>query len=245
MNSAKHCFRILPLTLSLGFLVTPSLPTHAQSKLGIRSASIPQRIIFQENFEPPGEGEPQDTSGAGSRDGLRCSQDEQPIRPLMPKRNYGLTLEEHPSIFVDLPETSARQVVLTFQDETGESYERAFLPIADRTGIVSFTLPADKPPLAVGKNYQWSLVVVCGETVQPDDPIFRGWVQRVARSPELERTLAQKPAIEQAVWYAEQGYWYDLLAVMAQARRSHPNDANLTKLWQDVLDAVEPGAIAP
>ncbi len=92
--------------------------------------------------------------------------------------------------------------MLTFQDEAGEYDERAFLPITNGAGIVSFTLPAQKSPLAVGKNYQWSLVVVCGETVQPDAPIFRGWVQRVARTSELESELGQKSVIEQAVLYS-------------------------------------------
>ncbi len=232
----RNCFaKILTLGLFVELLLTLGLPARAQSELGARSATLPQGPVFQENFDPPGDEQPKDTSGAGSRDGLRCSPDEQPIRSLMPKRNYGLTLEERPSIFLNLPPTSAKQVILMFQDEAGESYETASLPITSNAGIVGFTLPNDKPPLTVGKNYQWYLVVVCGETVQPDDPTFRGWVQRVARTAALERELGQKTPIEQAVWYGAKGYWYDLLQVMRQAMRSHPNDANLTYLWQNLL----------
>jgi hypothetical protein len=96
----------------------------------------------------------------------------------------------------------------------------------------------------VGKNYQWSLVVVCGETVQPDDPIFRGWVQRVARTSELESELGQKSVIEQAALYGAKEYWYDMLMVMAQARRSHPDDTQLKALWRNLLESVGLGAIA-
>jgi hypothetical protein len=34
----------------------------------------------------------------------------------------------------------------------------SFLPIKSGDGIVGFTLPKQKQPLAVGKSYQWSLV---------------------------------------------------------------------------------------
>lgn len=226
------------LGLSIQLLLTVGLPARTQAALEARDETLQKSMIFQENFDPPGDGKPKDSSGAGSRDGLRCSPQEKPIKPLMPKQNYGLTLEERPHIFVDLGKTSAQQVVLTFQDATGSSYERALLPISAGDGIVSFALPNEKPPLAVGKNYQWSLAIVCGKTVQPDDPVFRGWVQRVARSPELDSQLSQKSVIEQAAWYGAKGYWYDMLRVMAQGRRSHPDDAKLAALWRDLLESV-------
>lgn len=244
MMTYSHLFKFLTLGLFLKVLLGLGLSAQAQSQLENRSAAPTERIVFDQDFDPPGDGAPKDTSGAGSRDGLKCSQDEQSIRPLMPKRNYGLTLEERPPVFIDLAKTSAKQVVLTFRDEAGKSYERAYLPISDRTGVASFTLPNEKPALAVGKNYQWSLVVVCGETVQPDDPVFRGWVQRVARTPALETELGQKSVIEQAAWYGAKGYWYDLLRVMAQARRSHPDDLKLAALWRELLESVGLRAIA-
>jgi len=57
--------------------------------------------------------------------------------------------------------------MLSFRDEAGKDYQRAFLPI-NANGIVSFSLPEDKPALSIGKNHQWSLVVVCGDTLQPE-----------------------------------------------------------------------------
>lgn len=238
----SHIFRFFTLSLFWQLLLLPGLAVRAQSQLESRH-TLPEGIIFHENFEPPGDDKPKGSSGAGSRDGLKCSEDTQSIRPLMPKRNYGLTFAEHPTIFISLPKTSAQQVVLTFQDEAGKYYQRAFLPITADEQIVSFTLPDDKPPLEVGKNYQWSLILVCGKTVQPDDPVVRGWVQRVAKTPKIESELRQKSLIEQAEWYANKGYWYDMLRVIVEARRSHPDNAQLTKLWQKLLNSVQLGAI--
>ncbi|MBD2774107.1 DUF928 domain-containing protein [Iningainema tapete] len=227
----------LTIYVSVGFLLSVSIPAQAQSELKTKSAS--QQPIFQENFKPPGRKKPKDTTGAGSRDGISCSQQQGSIRPLMPKGNYGLTLQERPTIFVKMPKTStSKQVVLMFRDEAGKYYQRAFLPIAQKNEIVSFTLPDAKPPLEVGKNYQWSLAVICGENLQPDDPVFSGWVQRVARTPQLDSELRQKTMLEQALWYGARGYWYDLLQAIVELRRSHPNDPKLIAMWQDVLKSV-------
>lgn len=227
------------ILLGFSFVLGFSFATCAQSKSESSNNDLQKQIVFQESFEPPGDGEPKDTSGAGSRSEFRCSKNEQPIKPLMPKRNYGLTLEAHPSIYIDLSNTSAQQVVLSFQDEAGQSYQRAFLPIPSRTGIVGFSLPDTNPPLAIGKNYKWSLTVVCGKSVQPDDPLFVGWVQRVTRSPDIERELEQKSATEQAAWYAARGYWYDMLTAMIQAKQAHPRDTKQSALWVNVLESVE------
>lgn len=222
----------LPLfkLLSVGFLVQfLGLTSFAQasSLTTLASRSTVSPIAFETSFIPPGDGEPPDTQGAGTRSNGRCAGDTQAIQPLMPDRNYGLTLEERPAIFVKLPATSARQAVLVFQDEAGTTYERAFLPLPEAAGkteqIVQFRLPEDKAPLAIGKNYRWWLVMMCGETVQPDDPVFTGWVQRVERTTAIRQALAQQDTLQQLRWYGDRGYWYDLLGVLFEAEKTSPN----------------------
>ena len=119
----SHSLKLLTIGLPLELLLSFSVAADAQPKLKVTSATFPEQIILQENFIPPKEGKPKDTSGAGSRSQLKCSQKEGAIRALMPKENYGLTLQERPTIFIQMPRTSARQVVLMFRDETGEFYK--------------------------------------------------------------------------------------------------------------------------
>ncbi|BAZ23835.1 hypothetical protein NIES4073_47250 [Kalymmatonema gypsitolerans NIES-4073] len=237
---ASEYLKLLTIGLTLELLLSLSLTADAQPKLKVTSAALLQKntTVSQQNFIPPKQGKPKQTSGAGSRSDLKCSQKEGAIRPLMPKENYGLTLQERPTIFIQMPKTSARQVVLMFRDETGQFYERAFLPINSHDAIVGFTLPKEKQPLAVSKSYQWSLVVVCGETVQPDDPVFMGWVQRVPRTSKLESELRQKKTpIEQVAWYGKMGYWYDMLSTIVQAKQLNPDDAKLIAIWRDLLES--------
>ncbi|MCU0570369.1 MAG: DUF928 domain-containing protein [Oculatellaceae cyanobacterium Prado106] len=217
----------------LASLANPTFPLSASAQSVIANA-----IAAQEAFDPPGDDAPPDTVGAGTRSDQRCPGDVQALRPLMSSRNYGLTFAEHPTLFVQVPATSAKQVVLTFQDEARTFYQRTFLPIQTHAGVAQFQLPTTQTPLTVGKNYRWSLVVVCGEHVQPDDPVFMGWVQRVEPRGEGDR-LTQKSPLQQAQWYAERGYWYDMLTVLNTLRPTYP------EIWQNLLDQLQIGHSQP
>jgi hypothetical protein len=214
--------------LSLLILPVAILANPFSSTLGSNRPAIADTIIFRGNFDPPGDDAPTHTRGAGSRSAGRCSADSAATRSLMPVRNYGLTLAERPAIFLQLPEarsgqasgTTAQQAVLTFQDGQGKLHSRSFLPIAAQTNnpaMVSFQLPADAPALTVGKNYRWTLTLVCGDRIQPDDPVFTGWVQRVERTAQIDHRLQAQTPLQQAQWYGDRGYWYDLLATLVQA----------------------------
>ncbi len=227
--------KLIIIALSLNILIG-GLFSLAQPELSPSNTKVPNEVVFQEIFNPPGEPEPKTTSGAGSRDIQRCSLDEAPIKALMPKSNFGLTLEEHPSVFMNLGKTSAKRVVVALRDKTAQYYERAFLPITTNEEIVGFKLPTEKSPLIIGKNYQWSLVVVCGNKIEPDDPTFSGWVQRVALTPQINKELVNKSPIWRAKWYGERGYWYEMLMAIDEAKKTQPNNpqlkALLQKFWQ-------------
>ncbi|MEC4884682.1 MAG: DUF928 domain-containing protein [Scytonema sp. PMC 1070.18] len=240
----KYFLRFSTFGLFLQLALVLGLPAQAQPYLKSKHILFLERFS-QRSFIPPGQGKPKDTSGAGSRNGLSCSPEEPQIQPIMPKQNYGLTLQERPTIFVNLLKTSAQQVVLMFRDEAGKFYERAFLPITTQSGIIGFTLPKENSPLAVDQNYQWFLVFVCGETLQPDDPIVKGWVRRVASTSEIEGYLRNKTVFQQAAWYGAKGYWYDMLSTIVTAIQTYPHDANkLIALWKDLLSCEGLSAIA-
>ena len=218
------------IAISLCLISLPLLSVKAESEQSNKKDSdSEEKIVFLDDFEPPGDDKPKDTGAGGSRDGSRCNSKEQPIRALMPQGNYGLTSKARPNIYLYLSQTSARQVVLAFQDEAGTEYARAFLPIEADNNIASFALPQDKMPLKAGKNYQWKISVICGEYPKPGDPTFTGWVQRVEPT-DTQKQLGFNVTEEQMRFLGEHGYWYDLLDAIAF--NPTPND------WQQVLELV-------
>ena len=160
--------QILTIWLFVEFLLTLSLSAHAQQKFEARSATLPKRLISQQNFIPPRQGKPKDTSGAGSRSRLICSKQDDPIQPLMSKQNHQLTFQERPTRLLSIPKTSAHQVVLMFQEQTAKYSYREFIQKNTDSRFVDFTQSKQKQPLAVGKNHQCFSMVICGEIVQLD-----------------------------------------------------------------------------
>ncbi|NJM97520.1 MAG: DUF928 domain-containing protein [Phormidesmis sp. RL_2_1] len=181
-------------------------------------------IDFSAVFMPPRRDAPRQTIPAGSRDEKRCNGDKTLIRPVVSESNYSLTFAARPTIFVEMPETKAEQVLLVLQNEISGERMETMLPITeiDENGIAKFQLPEDQPSLAIGQDYQWFLAVICQNSLQPSDPLFTGWVQRVAFSTEVAQMLDSFSPAQQVTWFAERGHWQDMISVLLQ----HPDAFN-------------------
>lgn len=201
---------------------------------------------------PPDDEKPDKTTGAGSRNDRQCSQDAQnysaqtpssqpALQALVPTDNYGLTFSERPTFWVYIPNTSAKQIVLSIKEEGIKHHSQIFLPNTGVSGIIGLKLGESSQPLEIGKNYQWAVVMVCGDKPNPNDPVITAWVKRVAQSQQLDSSLN---LLEQAILYGKKGMWYDLLTTLAQARQLQPEDSKLIISWAELLSSVELKAIA-
>jgi Domain of Unknown Function (DUF928) len=138
-------------------------------------------------FDPPGAGAPPETHGAGSRNGQSCPNQETSLRSLMPIER-GITFSDRPTVAIAVPDNSPiKQAVLTFRDDQEQIHAQVTLPVIVKQGVTRLQLPTSTPPLNVGKAYRWSVVMICGDTVQPDDPILNGWLQRLPKKLQVAR----------------------------------------------------------
>ncbi|MDJ0508184.1 MAG: DUF928 domain-containing protein [Crocosphaera sp.] len=230
------------ITLSL-LLLNPSViltePINNPSTTNDRTLI---RVLFK---PPPDDKKPDQTRGAGSRHDGQCSIDtpsenrantssHQPdIIPLIPSSNFGLTTAERPIFWINLPETSAQQVVLSIKTEGKTHHSQTLISITEKSGLIALQPSPDSPPLEVGKVYQWAAVLVCGERPSPNDPAISAWVHRVP----LSKPRNISTPLEQAAWYGEQGIWYDALTSLVQVKRSQPNNENLINIWAEFLES--------
>ncbi|MGA7953768.1 MAG: DUF928 domain-containing protein [Gloeobacterales cyanobacterium] len=231
--------------ITVGLLLIGAEPTLAQPAANgsARSDNSITRVSFE---PPPDDKQPDRTAGAGSRGG-QCPQDATvptantpPLMALVPTTNRGLTLAERPTFYVYLPETSAKQVALSIKEEGTKYHSQTFFPITGTSGIISLKPSDNSPPLEVGKNYQWAMVLLCDERPNPNDPAIASWVRRVA----LSKPTNQGTALQQAAWYGQNGVWYDALASLAEARRIQSNNKALTDDWTNLLKSAGLGPIA-
>jgi len=188
-------------------------------------------------FVPPGANAPTSATGGASRDSGSCLTGTQASNfvPVLPQSNIGLTVKERPTFFVNLPQNSAKGILLSVQDEDRTYYYKTTVNSPKKAGVFAITLPEDAPALEVGKNYQWHVVLLCNEQLEPDSPSVSGWVKRVeVAALETEAT----PSAKSVSLYGERGIWYDMLSSLAELRNSQPDNAALVTDWQNLLVSV-------
>lgn len=213
----------------------PAAAPKEQANPPKKTRSPKSRQILQtlENlFVPPQGKAPKSTASSATRNSGKCAAEEGEIQALLPpqnygSQNYGLSATAHPAITLNLPSTAAKQVALLFRNQSGELEQQVWLPIPPRSTqqgstqqlregepssqLTQFQLPPSSPGLQPGQPYRWSLVVVCGDTVEPDDPTFTGWIEYREPTAVEQAKLSASSAPEKLRWYGQQGYWYDML----------------------------------
>ena len=197
---------------------------------------------FKVTFNPPAGDKPKTSTGGASRSIGQCidqaENSDLPLAPLIPASAKGLTVASHPTVLAYLPETSADRVFFSWRDENGNEHYQTILPIDNQRGIISLTLPEDAPPLVIGKNYQWALVVMCDGRLQPDSPMIEGEIQRVQITPTLGDRLQNASALETAAIYGKAGIWYETVATLAELKTTQSHNPDLISNWQELLTSV-------
>ncbi|MBD2356061.1 DUF928 domain-containing protein [Tolypothrix sp. FACHB-123] len=200
-------------------------------------------------FKPPGAQAPKRSSGGASRDGNQCgfttpATTNTSVTPLIPTTNIGFTVAERPSIFVYIPTTTAKTALFTLQTEDSKYSYRTNVSLPNKPGVMQVKIPASVPALKTGKNYKWSLVMICTEELEPDSPWVSGWIRRVEPNTKVTSQLNKPASLDLISRLAETGIWYDSLANLAQLRRSQPHNPALNDAWQALLKSVDLSAIA-
>lgn len=245
----RRSIQVLSVGLSLKLILIASLPIRVQAQSIDRNSdnSFPSNVMARVTFDPPGNGKPNDTVGGASRDAGICPQDAvnpgPSVTPVMPSNHQALTVAEHPTFFVYIPQTSAQKALFVLRDDNEDYYYKTTLPMPSKAGVVSFKLPADAPALKSGKNYKWSFVLMCSAEIRPDSPWVEGQIQRIEPN-STNGTLDNLSPLERAAVYGKNGIWYDTLASLAEERRSQPENSTLAADWENLLKSVGLGAIA-
>ena len=231
MRMGKYSHKLLkslPVITLLSCSIVSSLPTVVQAGVGV-------------TFDPPTTNKPVQSSGGASR-GDHCAVDAQnteiPLTPLLPATQQGLTVASHPTFLVYIPPTTAKNAFFALRDKAEEYDYQTILPISERSGVISLQLPQSAPDLEVGKNYQWSLVLMCDEKLRPDSPVAQGYITRIKPEFQLSKKLQAANELESAALYGEAGIWYETVATLAKLKSAQPQDSKVSATWEQFLTSV-------
>jgi len=163
----------LPLTLAI-------FPHRAANTKAVENPNNTQAPV------PPGEGSPDETTGAGTRDGGYCENDnstegEPGFSVLMPVENQRIA--QRPTFSLYIPETVAQKVFFSLKNaENDEEYDYQTIIKLPKTATgseFSFPLPEDAPNLQPNTSYQWSISLICQQSLDPNDPTLTGIIESV------------------------------------------------------------------
>ncbi|NES83560.1 MAG: DUF928 domain-containing protein [Moorea sp. SIO2B7] len=242
MMTWKNCLRSLTLisvALSLELSLIPSslaqVQANSQSEQAIHSTTIVQ-------FDAP-EGEGSSNRGGGTRGKDKvflhpCPYDEDklslPFSFLIPANYTVETISDHPTFWLFVPETVAKQVWFELTDEEGNIHYTTEVDITNTPGILSLEIPTTEAALEKGK-YSVSATVVCGSYADLFDNSVEIEIEHIEGNSILSSKLAQQPSLELAALYAKNGLWFETLTTLAQLRRSQPDNSTIIREWEQLL----------
>jgi len=202
-------------------------------------------IKISQSFKPPSRGVAPPTAGGATR-GESCLKGRKQLTSLIPQDRLGLTYSGNPTFHWFVPKSPARtaKFLLLGNDDADVVYETT-LALPSEAGIVSFTLPEKVPPLEVGQQYHWFLVVGCSQTDQSANPSVEGWVERVSPEPNISSQLEKATPVGRVKIYADNGIWHEAVTALATLRKTSPTDKALLTGWDELLKSVGLEAIAP
>jgi hypothetical protein len=228
-------FLLVGIALSIALLVgtgwlNPTMATKVEFQL-------PKEEITSQSW-----GEPiQDASICGLAE---PKTENKSVKAIIPVTNIGLTVKPHPSIFVYLPKTSAERGFFSIQDEESNYFYQTSITLPKQSGVVEVPLSSEIPALEIGKNYKWSLAMICHQYLEADSPFVTGWIRRVEPNNSIASISPSQVSLDTVTKLAANGVWYDTVANLINLRKLHPHNHQLQVSWQRLLKSANLNAIA-
>ncbi len=213
---------------------SPSTPQRQPRQRSPQTRNLP--TVTRLSFTLPPKGAPGNREGAAGRDSCTVV-GKPPLTALVPGTNIGLTIAERPTFWFYVPYQANPRIPVEFSltDDRENTVYKATFQLTATPGIVGINLPQNTPGLEIGKRYRWELKIVCDPANLREFESVDGAVERVQLDESLKQKIERVNGRDRILLYAENGLWYDTLTNLIELRRQNPQDAQLTKDWEDLL----------
>ncbi|NKB18111.1 MAG: DUF928 domain-containing protein [Pseudanabaena sp. CRU_2_10] len=142
----------------------------------------------QQGYIPPASRtRPQRTQGAGSRG---CPQTQTvALQLLIPSDRTARTTVSHPTLawYLSTVPSTPLQLALTEEGAAKPVFVRD-LPVS-HPGVMRYVLPSELPGLQSGKEYRWTVSLICNPDRPSQNAYARGWIECVSADSKLVQSL--------------------------------------------------------
>lgn len=147
---------------------------------------------------------------------------------LLFQSQQGTVASSHPTFFWHFATVPPVPIRFRLEDmEAGEMVTEKIFP-RPAAGIMAMAVPPGLPELVPGRQYQWSVTLLCNPNSPDANPIALAQVERIQPQPALMQQLQSAvEASDRAQIYAQNQLWYDALATLWVDHQQHPENPTL------------------
>jgi hypothetical protein len=223
---------ILSVSLVLSFsLGITSANVLAKTKSGVRTATARNKL-----YRPPTNVTSPKTTSAGGTRTDRCEKltNEDSLTALAPIDHNGQSIANRPTFVWYVSDQKTYPVI--FQLWNADEERLYQVKLQSRPGLMQLSWPIDQPELQPGVKYHWRVVLVCDSGSPSRNVNIETMLEIVEPSGELQAELSKtQDPIRQIELYAQNGLWYDALALAV----SHDQPLNDSSIALDLLESLD------
>lgn len=235
------------ISLVAGLLCFFSVPVYAAEKQETNSQSRKQgKTVTSKDvhkasavkvampvYRPPKRGAPSARVGGGTRG----AKNNLPRLYILAPDHVGLTSQEYPTLswYLSNP-TPTRFEFSLVNDQEIEPILELSLNAGDKKGIQQLHLADYGIKLKPGVQYQWSVALIPNPAQRSSDIVASGMIERSRASSDISSRLRSADSLEKPFIYAEEGYWYDALSVLAELISNQPDNEALKQQRASLLE---------
>ncbi len=198
----------------------------------------------QAQYSPTDRTRPQRTQGGGSRGCVNA--EPVSLQLLVPEENNSRTVSSHPTLswYISAVPSTPLEFALV-EEGVAKPILVKRLPVKN-AGLMQFKLPEDVSGLQIGKEYRWTVSLICNPERPSQSTYARAWIERSSVSSSLDKNLASKSSYDKALAYIKAGIWYDAIASITEPQLSGSDLTLASNLFKDLMQQAgikESGAI--
>jgi len=186
-------------------------------------------------YKPPSRGAPASRVGGATRG----PGDQRPQIAVLAPDHTGLTSREQPDLFwyVSKP-VQTRLEITVINDQAEQPVLEASVSLPKGPGLQRIRLSDHGVKLKPGVEYRWFVGLVVDQKQRSNDIVASGTIQYTVQPQAVQERLAKVPQGQRYRILAEEGVWYDAIALLADEMDAQPGNGALRRDLGSLLQQV-------